>query len=662
MQKNLPLRNFLLITGAVLFLGSVPATGSPATLFQGTVMDGSGQPLGQVQVFLGSVGREVLSSRTDGQGGFRFDAVAPGRYTLLAMKNGYHATFSQVNTMVQSSLDMTLRVLGEPASEPLAAKRKPRDRSWILRLPERDLLRELDHDAVLMSTNQPQSESTGGVFDTEVMQWFSMGWGGQVRSAGQGGDGWNTEAVLTSTGSPTFSWDLSGRLEREATQFSSQELQAQSVESQQIEMGLRLAAGAKHEFDFSGFFANTERGFELADASQPPGQRDSQIWSYDTRWRARIADGSDLDLQLGYGSAQADGSLGAASPSTLRDQQWRALGSYSFSPAPGHNLRLGMRADVYRFGDREQRLTLAPMLGPASLVGSGDQGWTLNVFGRETFAVTEPLALEVGFDYQRLGFDQGLSYLTPQAGIRYRVAPRQTMRALVLMRFTDFSSAHGESEEDLSPGSRSVRRVGYLLGWEGEFGQDMSLAVAAMVRPFTGQLGLEDASVYRSVGGAAFASDGQASEREVSFRLEKSLKLLRGSTGVRFGDVEGNFISFMPSELPTQRMSQNLARFVSTSVQTSILPTGTHIAVDFHWIENQALQLGKPVAVPVTYTSIDMLVQQELKMVPGRWDWKVLLGYQQITNRSDDGAELSMAQLGIAENVRRVRGGVSVSF
>ncbi len=624
---------------------------------QGTVVDAAGLPLAQVQIFLSRPEQDLRVSSTDARGVYRFSDLAPARYTLLAMKSGYAASFSHVDTLIHRSMDLTLRVLGEPAPGPVDPASLPQDRSWILRHPRRDLLRELERpDALTLPADAQEAQSAAQPLVAQVRQWVSLA--GDVA----GPEDWQRTEIDFSRGQgEKVLWTVGGFLERADMEFSRQDLSRRETKAGQLRMGVQLRPDAGSQVDVRAFLGREDLQFTLSDpAGLEDGSRAGRIWGYDAAWRRQLAGGSDLDLQVGYGAAQAQGNLLGIPETELSENRWHALGSFRFSPVARHEVQVGMRADGYQFDSATQRLTYAAELAPASLVGTGD-GWTLNVFGRDTFALSKPLDLELGMDYHRLGFEQSLSYFTPQAGMSYRPAPGQTLRAVVLVQFADSSAP--ARQDPLLEDPQGSPQMGYMLVWEHKTRQELSYAVTASVRPFTGEGSLEASAFHLPEGGGAlFGTDGNASTRELSFQLETRFRGLQGSTGVRIGQVEGNLVSYMPSDVPTQRVGNNEARFVSTVLQTSILPLGTHIQIGFHWVENDSLQLGALGAMPVTYSSLDMQIQQSLSMLPGRADWSVLLGYRGIQNRADKKGELGLARLGVAEESHRVSGGVAVSF
>jgi len=621
---------------------------------QGTVVDVSGLPLAQVQIFLGRPQQQMRVSSTDAQGVYRFLDVTPASYTLLAMKSGYVASFSRVDTLVSSSMDLTLRVLGEPAAQPVDLAKQPQDRSWMLRQPARDLLREVQRpDALSLPAYSAEVEPVAAPFLAEVRQWVSMG-------AAQ--DGTRTEIDVSRSQGESLAWGISGFLERGKSEFSRQDLRHREAEAGRLQVDVALRPGSAQQIDLFAFVGREDLHFTPTDPEfAAEGSRVGRFGGYGAGWQRTLTDGSNLELQAGYGFAQAQGNALGTRETELSESRWYALGSFRFSPAARHEVEVGIRADGYQFASVAQRLTYAAELAPASLVGTGQDGWAVSLFGQDTFALSEPLDLELGLDYRSLGFEESLSYFTPKAGVSYRPAAGQTVRAVVMMQFAG-SSASGRQDPWLDEPDSSPQ-MGYMLVWEHTTQQDLSYAVAAVVRPFTGERRFEgDAFPFSGMGGALFGTDGNASTRELSFRLQKRYRLLQGWTGLRVGQVEGNLLSYMPGDIPTQRLASSEVRFVSTTLQTSILSWGTHIQVGFHWAENDGLQLGGDHVMPVTYSSLDMQIQQDLSMVPGRADWKVLLGYQGVQSRASRQGEVGLARLGVAEESHRVSGGFAVSF
>jgi hypothetical protein len=634
----------LLLVTTVLWLVGPWCVAQAAPALKGTVVDAAGSPLQQVQVFLGRAEQQVLVSSTDARGVYQFASLAPGRYTLLAMKSGYVAAFSQVDTLLQNSVDLTLRVLGEPAHRPVDPAALPGDAAWVLRHPVRDVLRSVEAPGAEAG---PPAEEAAPALAADVRQWVS-------------GDGYRTDLRFDGQPAEAVAWSLEGTLERADRDFSGQDLARRDAENDRLDVAVDLRPTPAHALDLRAAARRAELAFELDDAGAgAPEGRDTETWGFSAAWRYQRPDGSDLHVEVGHGSAAARRDALGVPQSHLSEDSWHVLSSFRFQPASRHQVELSLRADGYR-SDALERLTFHSDLAPAGLMGSGEDGWTVNLSGRDTYTVLRPLDLELGLEYQRLGYDDDLSYFTPQAGVAYRPARGQTVRAVVLMQFADASDPQ---EDRLLEAPGASRKMGYMLTWEHETDQELSYSVSAAVGPYTGDTGLPGGAF--SVGdhrAALFGTDGKASARELGFGLQKRYRGVEGSTNVRIGDIEGNLVSFLPGEIPTQRLARNDAWFVSTRLQTSIAQSGTRIHIGYHWVENEGLQLQGQGLVPMRYSSLDMEIRQQLPILLGRSDWDVLLGYQGIQNKSSPEGALGLARLGVAEEAHRVSGGVAVSF
>ena len=655
--------------------GTFAAVGS----LDGYIFDAAGAPLAGVEVLLGRTSGRVLATRTDAWGEYRFEDLVAGSYLLLATKVGYRATIVRVNTLAASTLDLTLRLLGDPAGADGPVPPRPADESWALRLPVRDILREIGQESIL--TLAPRGEVSETVADTdpganltrssrfnaEIQQWFSMALGGAQVADNSDDDGRSTEILLGGDNGRGVSWSVAGGSIRSSASFQDADLARVDDETHEVEVSVNVSADVDNKVDITAWFGQSDHLYDLAGMEEGDGVgRRSRTWGYAAHWNSRFR-GTNLDLRVGYGSANL-GSLRSAemgAVQALQDEHWRANGSVSFSPGPGHEMRVGMSASVRDFGSEEIRLTFDPMLaGPGGPVGTGRRGWSVNVFGRETYAITEPLALVVGIDYHHIGFDRPVSYLLPQAGVTYRPADQQTLRAQVMFKLEDRPDAlPGEEEIDRAPGVG--RRVGYLLAWESALGASMSISLTAAIRPYAQERLVEDEYLAfdLQVHRALFVSDGNASSRELSLRLEKRFSRVHTSVGGRVGQVEGNLISYLPSEIPTQALSEDTVRFVSTSVHTAILPSGTRFSLDYQQIENQGMQLSQGVLGPMTYRALEALVQQALFSHSAGGEWRLLVGYREVVNTSEEVASAEeLARLGVPDRIRRVSAGVSIRF
>jgi hypothetical protein len=652
---------------------------APTAGVQGAILDLAGAPVGGVRVLLGRTGSEVAAAVTEGDGHFSFPPVDPGRYLLIASKLGYQTTLRRIDTLAAPGVDLTLRLLGD-AIPPGPDRPVPADAAWMLRLPARDILREAEPTITVAGSPAgdpgPDAASVGhgsaagtrprSQVDGEIQQWFSMPLGTEPGETAPIEDGRSTEVYVAGRYGAALNWSIEGQTGREAATFGEGPLRVVADETHQLQMNLNLAADARNHVDLAAYFDQNDHRFNLEDAipeAEPTAQR-NRAWGYDAGWKGQVGE-SSLDVHLDYGAADLT-PVGVSEWERLQDQRWGASGAISFSPAARHRLRAGMRADIYQFESEELRLPLGPEWSAVSPAALGQRGWSVNLFGRESYEVVGPLDLEVGFDLHHVGFEHPTSFLLPQAGVTYRPAPGQMVRALVMFKLDDrdqgvATGLGGASEEPES----AAQRMGYLVSWSGQFEGRVQLEISGAIRPYAQERLVDEADLGAPVGGrhSLFISDGSASSREISARVQKDVGRVRHSTGVSAGRIEGSLLTYAPSSTSPQSLGFSEVEFVGAHHSTQVIPTGTQVRLEYQHVESshQPGIQGSP--VDATYSGLDLVVEQRVYSTPGRGDWRLLVGYEAILNSSADAAgAVELARLGVADDLRRVNGGVSISF
>lgn len=642
--------------------------GTPAeTVLGGMVSDATGSPIDGVELLLGRAGASVLSAQSDPSGRYRFRGVVPGSYLLLATKVGYRATLAQVNTVTEGSLDLTLQLLGDPLPPGAATPPRPENESWALRLPARDVLRETGQEPILTTRGDDPAGAGPAAsrrFNAEVQQWFSMALGAVESEGNPLDEGRATSFHLGGAATEAVAWSVDGGAARTAAAFDAGALRELDDENRRVLVNFNVDADAENRVDISAWYDQADRAYMPAlEADELAGQR-RRGWGYGARWSGRVGATSDVDVHLGYRAANLDAldsrSFLAAGGDPLEDQYWSALGAFTFSPGAGHQVRLGVQASFREHNSEDMRLAADPPLVAAdSPIGTGLRGWSVNVFGKESYEIVGPLALDLGLDLHHLGFEQPVSYVLPQAGVTYRPGEADTVRAVVMAKFADGGDPLGAET------GGETSRLGYMLAWDRQLGLDVAISIAAAIKPYAQERLLADEYVAfdPATRQPLFLSDGNATSREISLRLERRFGGFHAAGGVRYGEVEGTFLSALPNDLPVQRLGQDQARFVSTSLRTAYVPTGTRVAVDFQRVENDNLSLTEEAVAPLTYSSLEVVLQQQIAHHPGRGAWSLMVGYQELLNVSDgESGEEELAQLGVPAQLRQVRGGVSVRF
>jgi hypothetical protein len=643
----------------------VPAP-APASSAQdhlgGAIYDVAGNPLARVQVMLGRAGSEVLFSQTESDGRYRFDGLMPGSYFLYASKIGYRAVLLPVNTVASTTLDLTLRLLGEPAPEGNGSS-LPEDETWVLRVPARDVLRETGAAGlpVAPASAGEEAEAVDRRFRAEVQQWFSVPLGAPTSGSDLLDEGRNTAIHVDGRVAEAVGWSVEGGSQRTSAAFEEAPLRGVDAASHEVQVNVNVQPDAKNRVDISAWYDQDDQVYGVVGLDDDAGRR-SQVWGYGASWSSRVGS-SDVDLHLGYGVANLD-ALRATRlvGGPLADQQWSAVGAVSLSPGSGRALRLGMRASLSQHDSDATRLTLGPDPRVASSpVANGRRGWAVNLFGNESFEVSGPLAVDVGIDLHHLGYDQPVSFVLPQAGITYRPGRSDTLRAAVLMKLAD-GGGQPAGGADPPGGAASL---GYLMAWERRLAGHLTVSLAAAVRPYAQErLASADYVAFDpATGQALFLSDGNATSREGSLQVETRFSIAQVSTGVRYGEARGSLISYLPNGIPSGALALDDVRFLTASVRTAFLPTGTRLSIDFQRIRNEHLWLGEVSLVPLTYTGLDVIVQQEIAPDAGRGEWSLLFGFEAARSAADEeeGAE-QLARLGVPDDLRRLSTGVAVRF
>jgi carboxypeptidase family protein len=659
---------------ALVSIGALNAV--PTAGVQGAILDLAGAPVVGVRVLLGGSGGEVAAAVTEADGRFAFPPVDPGRYLLIASKLGFQTTLRRIDTLAAPGVELTLRLLGEEAP-PGTNRPDPADSSWILRLPARDILRDLRPTVEVADLPadeaappaSPAPASTGGArpqahVDGEIQQWFSMALGAEPGETAPLEDGRSTEVYVAGRYGAALTWSIEGQTGREAATFGDGPLRGVADETHQLQMSVNVAADARNRLDLAAYFDQNDHRFNLQDAipdTEPSAQR-NRAWGYDAGWRGQVG-GSSLDVHVDYGAADLT-PAGVTGWEPLQDQRWGASGAIAFSPAERHRMRVGMRADVYQFESDELRLPLGPEWSAVTPVALGNRGWSANLFGRESYQLAGPVDLELGFDLHHVGFENSTSFLLPQAGVTYRLAPGQTLRALVMLKLDDRDPLPTEYGAAPEP-ETTEQRLGCLLSWSGQFEGRVRLEISGAMRPYAQERLVDEADFGSPVGGrhSLFISDGSASSREIAARIQKDVGRVRHSTGISLGRIEGSLLAYAPSSTVPQSLGLSEVEFVGAHVSTQVLPSGTQVRLEYQRVVSDHLPgaLGDP--ADVTYSGLDLVVEQRVYSTPGRGDWRLLVGYEAILNSSGDASgDVALARLGVADDLRRVNGGVSISF
>lgn len=663
---------------------SGPAVAANATFSQlgGRVQDSSGGLIEGAVVIISS-GRmtgEVRTSITTADGSYRFTGLAPGIYQLMVVKAGYLSVGGRANTLLRSTLDFVLRP--RTGNDPEVAD----DLDWVLRLPPRDILRDLESarpDDTVQSASTWAAE--GPVVDAvraepassapaqlelplagEVQQWFTS------ESPLDSGDG----AGIDSSGSRTalrLAMRVGERIDLEVEGERGRADSSATVD--QTYAGLTSSddsVGLAVGYDIDGASRlNMQAAYgrdSLQLAGEPTGlyglpQGERVTRSASTSWRTVMNDGGSVDVSALYMDSvdrAADFTEASGEPDAV-NRLWRAGGEYRKSLGEDHQVSVGFRARMLQLGESEDRaLAVSRPISPVSLAGPLPAGWGLHLHGAEQWTITPMIALNTGLDYHRSLSYREAQHLIPQAGVTVSPLPSTRVRASMSYLIDSYSGA-GSSAVPPSPVSRD-RRVGYEVEVEQRLGRRTELTVGASSEPIAYQYADETPALPSLEDRPIYVSDGQAESREVAVELTRRFRRLSASVGAVWGRVAGYYAVSLPGE-PLLDLHRGEMRYVVTSVTARTDDSGTEIRIELRSLDESLP--GADSLVPSDLSRLTVFLAQDLPFIRiGETRWRFMLSAENnlgvVSHEAGDEGLPFRSRYSLAQN--RLSGGVSVQF
>ncbi len=661
------------LAGACAFMAAAAPAPSLASgragWVHGWVQDASGLRIAGAQVRVEATAgeRQVSTATTGTSGEFSLAGLAPGLYILTAHKEGYAASTSRLNTLIDSRIAMTLSpVLGEvrPGEEPGPAA--PAGPGWVLRQPRGDLLRQ--QGLVASSAERlpagPVAASQAR-FHTDFQHLLELGSG--ARAGGR--------AMQLDVGSEP------GTEARVALSASSEKRFAQSEASsaaprkehdwRRAELGARFEPRPGDSVELSArveehTYATGERG-----AAQQTGF-DQEVSGYAARWERSFGGVGSIDVAFGYRAAEVDADDQADSDPT-QSEIWQAAGSYKVEIGDRRQMEVDVRARRLQV-DSPGALPVSIFDEDGGLPGAGAQGaWALDLSGREQRALRGPLSLDYGFSYHRRAEDLSTSdaadAFIPEAGVTVQQADGPRWSAGISLALDRPGAGGSESPaEPAADGSDMLSRFGYRLSMDYPLERlGLNVAVNATYHPYAyAPLGDEAAPLEIStpLRRSLMISEGNAESREVGVRLEKRFRGFVGALGSQVGQVEGYLMTGYFDEVPVQQVSYNLVRYMVASARGYRPGSGTLVHVDYQRFLNNPKQAFDPASLSYLYERLDLALEQDLPFVDF-WDarWRLLVALQNLRTDALRGDDLqSLRQAGVRESERRLSGGLAIRF
>lgn len=606
---------------------STPARAVPlldqASALSGVARDAVGRVLSGVEILVladGRAGAVVTSVVTDDHGRFRIPDLPPGLYRLAAIKPGYLAQVSRVNTFLKTSFDLVLRPVprpGEPGSENVAP-----DLSWMLRVPKRSLLHDTDPEDILREAAVVASSlhrridvpaalaavaGPGGI-DGEVRHLVALS-----SRAGEGGSngpvvGGETSMRLSSPIGPRGSIRLAGRKESlEAEGRMGLGLSPGRRDDASVSVGFNYDTGPDESIEMSAYWSERDLRYasgvpDVAEEGGGLSREGHRSWGYDATWTKQLDAASRVAVQFGYVDASLEvpaDSLaavdGAASLRTnVSNRSVGAEGVYEGLAGDAHQVRVGVQARML-----DLALPWVRSGNETTFLGlPGAAGLSLRIDAQDAWGLTPGFTAVYGLGVQQALEGREATLVVPRAGgvwnlDRVQVGVGVAYHSVVRWGGTPVADpVLLQAEDAFEP----ARPWGYSASVEVPALGSLRVRGEYRFEPVREADGLREqdrVSVYRPM----FASGSRASDRRASLSVEHGTARAKAFAEVVSGRAEGLLSQASASDLPVLWLAERALEYRSGKVGARFAPTGTDVSLEYRRFEEGAVE-GVP-ASPV---------------------------------------------------------------
>ncbi len=685
----------LLITVVPLAL-PVPtrAADFPTESITGRVFDllGRGIPGVDVLVFPGgrdSPGPTLTTFRTDVRGRFHLSDLNPGRYFIALNKPGYQILLAQVNTRILSRLSLTL-LPASTGGEPLPAA-GANSMDWILRAPRSDVLKEW-RERDLPPTEKGVSDTTRGEDGTpsssrgggkpslarvpvngEVQQWFTSGLpfdAGSSQSTESNGraTALNVRGDIGGRGD----WRVGGVAGTLSTGPAEPDAEGvvRDQGSDRLRLAMRYQLGPADSVRVQARYDRDRLREEGFTRLLSPGNQEVRTLGYQANWARRAERGDDLEMNLGF--LQALGripdpgagpgiSLVPSEEESLQDRRWTAGAAYGFSIKPEHRVSVKAQTRLYRYDFRDEGLILAPVQSALSYAEAGERGWSVSLSGEDTWKLSTPMSLTLGVDYHWADGLRASSLLVPHVGARLE-RERTLFEGRLLARIDRFADFYAGDRASFRMEESGENLTGYRLEMLRKLGATWTLAGHAQQNPleFEQEHSAWDTPVRPADPGAFFLMDPAAMTNELGLQIGKRFNGIEGTLASDRGRASGRVASGL-DQAPIQILGEAEIRYVAVKASARVDRTDTQVQLDYRRML-QETESAAPGEVPDRASRVDFQVFQQVPFLGrrGPMDWRFLFAYQTLSR--DPGTAGATISLSLPDRVRRLSGGIGVSF
>lgn len=661
------LRSFagaLLLIVPVFVMSSRPAHGAvnaPAGTLSGIVRDEVGRALAGVELLiLAPRGGDaaILRAVSDESGRFLVSSLTPGVYRVAAIKTGYVAALSRVNTVLQGSVDLVLHPVPRP-SEP-GAQEVQSDLSWALRAPARSILKDVEAQSMIaaLDTGGPRSEPIRlpDSLRGEVEHVVALGaWRPASNGPSSSLNGNETRMQFGGNLGQRGAIRVEGRHGSLDSGSGTAPSSSVSRAASDVDVDLSYDTGDDARLGMRAFYSRGD--FEVGDTPGALGGRSRQeqrSWGYEGLWRKQVDGSSRVALQVGIHDANLDVDHGTQVTwdPAYRDASNRAIGAegqFESLAGDGHLMRFGVRAQLLSLSAPEARIGRSS--GAFALEGT--TGWSLLLDAEDQWAISGPLAFTYGLSV-RQGFDGPYTTAaTPRVGASWAAGRFKGQAALSYVVTTDLSTSAPATPPGAPP-------IGYGIEVEAGVSPTVTLRGTASYVP-------SRATVWDGGDGQAgiqglYVGDGSTSDRFVALALDRAAGDATVSFRVAEGRAEGALAPAFDPDEPVLLLSNRSLSYQSLRLGTEAPRVGSSLAVEY-----RSIRQTSEVLAPVADESLNVVelsfAQQLVRLAGGRASCRLLLNARTAIGGSVEASAAETAEgRRFAASYQRVGAGVSLAF
>jgi hypothetical protein len=626
------------------FPATPPCVASDPGVLSGTVRDSVGNLLEDVEVLLAgrkTVVKPLATVSSDADGRFAIRHLAPGSYRIAALKAGYLTYVGVVNTRLESWIDVILQPI--PEGMEAAGKPIPPQGTWVLRLPERSVLRETRADPAPREATPQPAKRRNDSLQLQVDQMFA------VRSHFQGGDadapaaeGSETRLSVASQLGDRGNIRVQGRHESlDSSRRSGQAGSSASQDASALNMAFSYDPTLDTRLMVRAFY--TERDLQWsADLTDPASaqRHGNRSWGYDARWSKQFDEISRLAVSMNYRDSTAElSALAGATPWRTLDSTVSALerlnsrtmggtGSYERLAARRHRLEITFRA----------RLLESPLETWRSPTSVGARGFSFELDGQDSWRVSQGVSLVYGLGYRHALTSRDTSLIISRAGAVW------TDEKLVLRLLFSHHAVANWQTDALDPQLRPYRPasgIGYEAQLELPLDYGLRIVASTSHSPILADFFGYDGGELRPGAAPIYLTDGNVKVGKQRLAVVHDSNRTRTYFELTLGDARGTLAAVMPYDVLFQDLDQSDLDYTSGRLGVRVVPSGTDVLFEYRQVDESPTEGAS--AAGSQQTALELRLMQDLMRLRSLGYWRLLMAAR-------------MARIDVEEEAERLPG------